>query len=82
MLLRGFLANTVYPQVEDGEDSFQVCRIPVNILNKQPQTTDKVWLGGEPTACHSKTSMLQNVTQERNRLGMWTEFNGRLLRTL
>jgi hypothetical protein len=38
----------VRPQVVDGGDDLQLRRVPVNILNKKLQTTNKGWsyLGG------------------------------------
>jgi hypothetical protein len=33
----------VRPQVADGEDAFQFCRVAANILNKLSLTADKVW---------------------------------------
>jgi hypothetical protein len=54
----------------DGGDSLHICRVAVNILNKQSQTADKGWssslgLGKGLTTPHcKKKSLLQNVTQE------------------
>jgi hypothetical protein len=31
------------PQVADGEDGLQICRLTANILNKQSRTADKGW---------------------------------------
>jgi hypothetical protein len=31
------------PQVADGGDGLQICRVAANILNKQSQTADKWW---------------------------------------
>jgi hypothetical protein len=36
----------LYPQIVNGGDALQLCKITANILNKQLQTIDK----GEPTA--------------------------------
>jgi len=41
------------PRVVDGGDSFQIRRVAVNILNKQPRTADKGWVGRGANNCSS-----------------------------
>jgi len=54
------------PQATDGEDSHQIWKITVNILNKQSQTTDKGWprsvvvVWGDHRSSLQKLYMLQN----------------------
>jgi hypothetical protein len=56
------------PQVADGGDGLQICRVGANILNKQSWKANKAWAsrlgvgwGGLTTHPHRNSTMLQNV---------------------
>jgi hypothetical protein len=36
-----YLHGMAHPQVSDGEDGLEMCRVAENILNKQSQTADE-----------------------------------------
>jgi hypothetical protein len=56
------------PQVADGKDGRQICRVAANIKNKKYQTADKGWsssLGlGEvlTTHYHKNSNLLRNIS--------------------
>jgi len=47
------------PQVVDGGDGLQIWRVAVNILNKQPQITDKGWSSSLGNGQRIKNLVLQ-----------------------
>jgi hypothetical protein len=57
----------VPPEVVDGGEGLQIWRVAANILNKQPQTSDRGWssnvgVGRGPILLTVENNFFQNVT--------------------